>query len=98
MKRDITDEIDKKRAELKELEAELKNFESLPEECKLADVIHEEMCTHNHTDGCGWHYESWEEGLKGKGWSKTQYIKKARKMLKIVDYATAVKVVKALRD
>jgi hypothetical protein len=56
------------------------------------------MCTHNHTDGCGWHYESWEEGLKGKGWSKTQYIKKARKMLKIVDYATAVKVVKALRD
>ena len=26
----------------------------------LAELIHDITCRENHTDGCGWHYESWE--------------------------------------
>lgn len=24
---------------------------------RVAIIIHDNMCSHNHTDGCGWHYE-----------------------------------------
>ena len=34
---------------------------------QLADQLHEFLCHSNHTDGCSYHYESWEN----PGYTKT---------------------------
>lgn len=38
------------------LVAEQKLKELAPSQ-RVAIIMHEHMCTHNHTDACGWHYE-----------------------------------------
>lgn len=36
---------------------------------RLADMLHETLCRHNHTDGCGWGYEKdW------KTWDHLRYL------------------------
>jgi hypothetical protein len=41
---------------------------------KLAIQLHDALCHHNHTDGCGWHYEiknkvhEWSRGSTHDGW------------------------------
>jgi cell division septum initiation protein DivIVA len=35
----------------------------------VADFMHEKMCHHNHVDGCGWDYESWDRpGSTRQSW------------------------------
>jgi hypothetical protein len=43
----------------------------------LADLLHEKTCRFNHTDYCGWHYESWEN----PGYAKKRFLEKANDML-----------------
>lgn len=56
--------------------------ERLTPEQKLAVVMHEVMCHHNHTDGCGWYYETknrqhrWE----GKGGAHDRWLGRAIKL------------------
>lgn len=59
---------------------------------KLATVLHEEQCTANHTDQCGWCYEAWD----GKGWTKERYLKIAKKMLNKHPMETIVDIIKML--
>lgn len=53
---------------------------------KLAIELHNFMCTWNHTDGCGWHYEirgnvhSWDRGSAHDNW-----LGKARKISAFCD-------------
>ncbi len=44
---------------------------------ELASFLHERLCTHNHTDGCGWHYDdgSWTE------YSRKKYLTRARALI-----------------
>jgi hypothetical protein len=45
----------------------------------------------NHTDGCGWHYESWSN--LGTYSSRLRYLEKAREILKDFTFEQAVKFV-----
>lgn len=63
---------------------------------KLATIIHDETCYHNHTDDCSWCYEDWNK--KPLGWAKSKYLKKAEKMLKITDYTTAKNIIDCLNN
>ena len=59
-----------------------KEYESLlPENERIAILLHNNLCHSNHTDRCGWYYE-----MKGviHDWSKyqhKQYLEKANKLI-----------------
>tara|TARA_R110000851_G_scaffold273073_2_gene425760 strand:+ start:766 stop:1038 length:273 start_codon:yes stop_codon:yes gene_type:complete len=79
-----------------ELEAEvdrLKNVDKenskLPEEYRLATLIHSKLCRFNHTDGCSWQYETWDNFKYGR----QSWVDKAKKILVKVDFETASKVI-----
>ena len=60
----------------------------------IAEIIHERMCHWNHTDGCAWYYDTWEdEKLRG---SRQTYFEKAESILAVVSYETALKVVELI--
>lgn len=61
---------------------------------ELAALIHDKTCTWNHTDGCSWMYEKWDDEILGH--AKSEYLKVARKILKITDVETAIKIIKCL--
>ena len=51
------------------------------EERDLAEILHDKMCHANHTDGCGWGYESnWQHGVHN------EYLTKARRLLRIAKF------------
>lgn len=68
------------------LKKEQAEFDALPEVNRLAEIIHKKTCRFNHTDGCGWEYESWSK----VGTTRLSYVKKAEAILKNVDYQLAV--------
>jgi len=70
-------------------------MEITKEEMDLATLIHDKTCHWNHTDGCGWMYEKWDD--EKLGYAKLEYLKIARKVLKVTDAATAINVIKCLR-
>jgi hypothetical protein len=92
------DKIDKLRAELAKAEAERDKFEMLREDKRLATIIHEDQCHWNHTDGCGWFYNDEKDPtIWVKDTTRARYLKKANDLLAVVDYDTALKVMKALK-
>lgn len=90
---DNTRKIKELELELEKLKKEQVEYSVLPAEYKLADVIHSKLCHYNHTDGCGWHYESW----KNIGSARQGYIDQAKSILKVVDIDTAKKVISLLK-
>jgi hypothetical protein len=65
------------RAEADRIERDAKKHASSPVEQRIAEALHSMFCHWNHIDGCGWEYESWER----PGWSRDNYLKKARKTI-----------------
>ncbi len=49
----------------------------------LADLLHELMCRHNHTDGCGWYYEIQDGHHNWTGSEHKRYLDRAIRMTKI---------------
>jgi len=84
-----SEKIKELRAKADELEKLDKENSKLPEEYRLANIIHSKQCRWNHSDGCGWHYESWDK----IGNSRQRYIDKAKVILVEVDFETAYKVI-----
>jgi Holliday junction resolvasome RuvABC DNA-binding subunit len=74
---------------VKEQEQKIAEFKAMPDDKKLAEILHEKQCHWNHTDGCGWHYESWNS----MGYSRQEYLKKAREILKDFTFEQAIKFV-----
>ena len=74
--------------EISKLKAEQAELMVLPENKQLAEALHKKLCRWNHTDGCGWFYESWEK----PGFSRNDWLNKAREVLKVTDSETALKV------
>ena len=87
---DNKEKIKELRDKIKKLELEQESFDSQAPKYKLAELIHSKMCSWNHTDGCSWFYESWEN----LGYSRTAYLEKAERILKVVNYETAALVIK----
>jgi hypothetical protein len=44
----------------------------------LARIAHDLMCTHNHTDGCSWHYWEGKANCWETDYSHIQYLKKVQ--------------------
>lgn len=57
---------------------------------KLAEVIHDEFCTLNHTDGCDWGYGSWESPRH----AQNKWLKKAEDIIekKEIDSRTLIRL------
>jgi hypothetical protein len=92
---EIKEEIEQKKAELVELEKKQELFNSLPENLRLAEILHKIQCHSNHADGCGWYYEKW--GQIPLGYAHAEYIKRANKFIWVskkygVDAATLLKI------
>ena len=83
-------DIVKLKADIQKLEIEQALFDVKEPKYKLAEIIHDKMCRSNHTDGCGWDYESWET----PSYSRIMYLEKAEHILSLVNYETAVLVIK----
>ena len=47
---------------------------------ELAEALHDMLCRWNHTDGCGWFYET-DEKTKWSGYAHKAYLDKARKLM-----------------
>lgn len=77
---------------IKELEDEQQLFDSKGPKYKLAELIHAKICRWNHTDGCSWGYESWEN----IGIARQRYLEKAESILVVVDYNIAALVINNL--
>jgi hypothetical protein len=71
--------IDQKKAEIAALEAAQREWDALPESYKLATTLHSKFCHWNHTDGCGWGYETWEN----PGPARTLYVEKAQEVMEV---------------
>lgn len=92
---DNTSEILALEERLRELKRKQATFDSLPEQCKFADFIHDKMCRHNHQDGCGYHYESW--GSPELWREKKIWIDKAERVLAITDIRSAIDIINIIK-
>ena len=93
---DKSTEIKALREKANRLEKEQKVYNLLPNEIKLAEAIHDKVCRWNHTDGCSWNYEKWDGSTPSGSTTKDRYLEKAKKILKVVDFETAIDVINNL--
>jgi len=89
---DTSDDIKRLYQEIGRLELKQKKFDAQINDFKLADVIHAKVCKWNHSDCCAYEYQSWDN----IGTERSFYLDKAKSVLKIVSYDTAIKVIKCL--
>lgn len=54
---EIEQKIIRLQMELEEAKRLQEEFNTMKFELRLAIMLHENTCTHNHTDGCDWFYE-----------------------------------------
>lgn len=100
---DTTEALQKKLAELTkevtEIKDELLRREELAPEYRLAEELHNVLCSINHTDGCGWFYEVSNGVPNWHGWAHARYLEKARKLLVEVnsDPKEVMRIVTAIR-
>lgn len=69
-------------AQIDKLAAEKKRLQTLAPDKRLAEALHSLQCNWNHTDGCGWFYETdWKDIWTNKNSSHAHYLEKARKVM-----------------
>lgn len=95
MMTDRTKEIFELRQRLDELEKAQKAWEGLPKSKQLAEMLHHKLCKADHTDQCGWCYESWDK-MRGQYSERRRYLEKAEKILQIAKFDTVVKILNEL--
>jgi len=76
---------------VKDQEKKIADFKVMTDDKKLAEILHEKQCNWNHTDGCGWFYESWDNLSTYS--ARLNYLAKARAILKDFTFEQAVKFV-----
>ena len=70
----------------------------IPDDQRLAEVIHTATCNGNHIDYCGWHDER-QNGLPDwNGWTHVRALTRAHAILAVTDVDTAIAVIEALRS
>lgn len=78
----LQQKISAQREELAKLEQQLQTLESEPVDKQLARELHRVVCTHNHTDGCGWFYEPEEGERAWTGNEHQEYLGRAQKLMR----------------
>lgn len=69
------------RAERRELVGQYRDLTETSTQ-KIARLLHEQLCNSNHTDQCGWYYETTHHGL-AEDWSRpthARYLAKAARV------------------
>jgi hypothetical protein len=81
----IEEKIKQHEQGLKDLQAQLVEAKLESPDHQLATELHDILCTHNHTDGCGWHYEFKNKKDDWLGHAHSEYLKKAQKLISHCD-------------
>ena len=68
-------------AQIDKLNVEKKRLQELSPEKRLAEALHSLQCNWNHTDGCGWFYETDWKDVWAQNSSHARYLEKARKVM-----------------
>lgn len=89
-------EFAEKQQELEKARRELAEQQALPEDYQLAEALHEMQCHLAHEDQCSWFYDSWENFRTRQYSSRPGWVAKADRVLMVVDFQTAMKVITAL--
>lgn len=63
-------------------------IETRTEAQQIADLMHETRCHYNHVEHCGYFYSTWDN----PNWDRRQWLEKAEKILKLIEFDVAVKV------
>jgi hypothetical protein len=82
----LNEEIDAAEQKLNELKGQRQQVESMDPACYLATVLHERLCTWNHTDGCSWYYAVSKDGKHD--WSEyahSEYLARAKRALQVCE-------------
>ena len=90
--KDFKKEIKELEEKIEKLKRERDALEAMPDNQRLAELIHSRQCHAAHEDQCGWYYESWEN----MGYSRASYLDKANKMLEETTLEQAIIVIKNL--
>ena len=90
--KDFKKEIKKLEDKIEELKRERDELEAMPDNQRLAELIHSTQCHSAHEDQCGWYYESWEK----IGSTRSGYLDRANKILKETTLEHAIIVIKNL--
>jgi hypothetical protein len=59
----------------------------------IAEELHRIKCRHNHTDGCSWYYESWENPRH----ARNTYVEAAVELMNKDVHTSPKEIVKVLR-
>jgi len=84
MLRKTEKEIQELQTKIDKLNKEKQLLLGLSPEKRVAELIHERLCSWNHTDGCAWFYENWDDfnDFDGKKhMAKGKYYKMAGNLL-----------------
>jgi hypothetical protein len=97
----LKDDVKRLEEELRQAQADLlaaRAAEVDHEDRALAVALHTLLCHWNHTDACGWEYETGEIAW-AQGYAHTQYLEKARNVLAVsgLDARTVLTVANALK-
>ena len=91
---DIVAELQELEDKQNKLRYELEQIPELSEEFEVAEFLHKKFCKHNHTDGCGWHYKTWED--TPLEFSRKEYLARAKLLLEFVDADSIAQIVNIL--
>ncbi len=75
-------EIAELQKKLDAAKAEKAKVEAQPIDQKVAEMLHKLQCHWNHTDGCGWEYETWDGVTPAGNSTRAGYLKKAHRLLR----------------
>ena len=82
--------------ELAKLKAEKEQYDSMGQDQLLAIELHDTMCRHNHTDGCGWFYEISSGQHRWESREHTVWLQKATNLLRSYSMETVLDIAKRL--
>lgn len=77
---DVVTEISRLEKEIERLKKQKQEFESLAPDIQLAQILHTLLCKSDHTDHCGWQYES-NDKYFSPNTAKNAWLTKARNLL-----------------
>ena len=82
---EIDRQISKTEQELNRLKNEKRKLLDLPLDKRVAIILHDNLCRHNHTDQCDWYYYTQHDipMFPGSG-QQEEYLHKARKLLEVL--------------
>ena len=92
------EEEKRRQREREKLIAEGKRLATLTPAQRVAEILHQKLCNHNHIDACCWHYDEWPNN-RGPYSARQVYLEMAERVLAVADQneQLAINFIKALK-